>query len=114
MIFNNGDVVYKMPVRFWEVKEPTRCIVKEPKETTGVCVPNLPTGDSVYVYSEEYGHEVYVSRETLFFLKESCEKAISLYSQLRDVYFKDEGDKVFERMFKGRLSNETNNDRNVL
>ncbi|QUH21758.1 hypothetical protein [Alkaliphilus sp. B6464] len=95
IIFNEEDVVYNMPIRFWEEKEPIKCIVKKRQETSEINVKES-SQDSIYVYSEEFGHGVYVNRKSLFFSKENCRKAIELYSKLHDLYSKDESDKIVE------------------
>lgn len=97
MVFEKEDVVYYMPIRYWEDKEPVKCIVKEETKTPEVHLLLMPS-DSVLVYSEEYGHDVYVNRRSLFFSEEKCREAIDLYSKLKDVYFKDECDKIFDKV----------------
>lgn len=107
MEFKEEDVVYDMPIRFWEDKEPIRCIVKKDKTTSYINVKES-SPDSIYVYSEEYGHNVYINRKSLFFSEALCREAIDLYSKLYEVYEKDEANKIVERVFEFKNS-ETKN-----
>ncbi|MFF2532510.1 hypothetical protein ACFVS2_26945 [Brevibacillus sp. NPDC058079] len=113
MVFKEKDIVYRVPIRFWEDKEPTKCIVQEEIDTSHVRVFESSSG-SVYVYSEEYGHNVYVNRKYLFFSEKQCREAIELYSKLLEVYHNDESDKIFERFLEDEdlLAKSKENSRN--
>lgn len=107
MEFKEEDVVYNMPIRFWEDKEPIRCIVKKDEITSYINVKES-SSDSIYVYSEEYGHNIYINRKSLFFSEALCREAIELYSKLRDVYQKDEANKIVERVLEFKNSENQN------
>lgn len=100
MLFEKGDVVYKMPIRYWEDKEPVKCIVV--KEIAAEHVRVDMKGSSILVYSEEHKHEVYVDRRDLFFTKENAMKAIGLYTQLHDLYADDEALEITNRILSER------------
>lgn len=99
MIFGKDDVVYYMPIRYWEDKEPIKCIVREETKTSEVHLLLIPS-DSVLVYSEAYGHDIYVNRRSLFFSEAKCREAIELYSKLKEVYFQDECDMIFNKIME--------------
>ncbi|OME55438.1 hypothetical protein BSK59_13250 [Paenibacillus odorifer] len=98
MIFNCGNLVYSMPIRFWEDKTPIKCIVELEKKTSEVNL-NISSKESIYVNSELYNHNVYVDRRKCFFDEEKCREAIELYSQLHNLYFNDESDEIIKRIF---------------
>jgi len=91
-----------MPIRFWEDKTPTKCIVETNKIADWVNVKESST-DSIFVYSEKHKHNGYIERKSLFFSEENCKKAIELYSALNDLYHIDECDKITERIIKEKI-----------
>lgn len=99
MQFSEKDVVYCVPIRFWEDKDPIKCVVKEGKQTDHISAMES-SRDSVLVYCESHGHDVYINRKKLFFSEESCRSAIELYSKLNDLYHHDECDKLMEHLFE--------------
>lgn len=104
MKFNKGDIVYRMPIRFWEEKEPIKHVVAEDKKTGKLNLNIIDdSNDWVLVYSEVDGHNVYIGRRKLFTSEENCRKAIELYSQLHDLYFSDESGKIAEEIIRSIL-----------
>lgn len=99
MIFQEEDVLYEIPIRFWEDKEPIKCVVKKEQESKNVdIINNTSSKDYIYVYSEEFGHNVYVNRKFLFYSKEKCKQAIELYIKLQDLYRTDEIEIIANRI----------------
>lgn len=92
MKFKKGDIVYKIPIRFWEDRNPTKCIIAE----DGNLDVNFHVKDSIFIYSEEYGHNVWIDRKDIFFSIDNAKKAIELYTQLDKLYSEDECEKIFE------------------
>lgn len=96
MVFNKGDIVYSMAIRFWEDKEPIKCVVETNTKTKEVNL-NMNSDDSIYVYSDFYKHNVYIDRKKCFHTEEKCREAIEIYSKLNELYFNDELDEICKR-----------------
>jgi hypothetical protein len=103
MKFKEGDVLYKIPIRYWEDKTPTKCIVVKDVLRDYHLIGSIQ--NSFLVYSEEYGHNVYVDREYLFFDYDKCIKAIELYSKLYELYKSDEFEEWYRDFSKEVVGN---------
>jgi hypothetical protein len=109
MKYLKGDVLWCIPIRYWEDKEPTKCIVEKDEVTHEYStLGGVKNNDSLYVYAEEYKHNVYIDRAYLFFDKEKAIKAIEAYNTLHDLYRKDESSKMAKRVWEN-VKNDSKN-----
>lgn len=85
------DVLWVLPIRFWEIDEPHRIVI----------LTDCKEDDRhVYCMSDLYGHEVYIDREFLFYDKENAKKAIELLRQLDSLIEDDGVELLMERIFE--------------
>lgn len=91
-----GATMWAIPIRFWETQEPIQCdVLEEPKEDA----------EHVYVYSHEYGHNVYQPREGLFFSRDKAIDAAYFYKNILELYSED-ATKYVISLTMARLINE--------
>lgn len=98
MLYKDGDVLWHMPIRYWETQEPTKCIVTNDQNMTVHSADEFNT-HGLYVYSYEYGHCVYVSPAECWYDKDNAIRAALLRKWLLDMRKQEETRIVVDRMF---------------
>lgn len=97
MLYKHGDVVWKMPIRYWEDQTPTRCVV-EGEQRLEIHTSGQFNSSNLYVQADEYGHAVYVNPEDCYFSKEVAHDAAVLKKLLLSLRRRDELDVVMQRI----------------
>jgi len=97
MKYQDGDVVWKIPIRYWEDQKPTRCVVAGDQQHE-VHPAGQFNSSALYVHADEFGHCVYVNPDDCFFSEATAHDVAVLRKLIMNLRRKDEMDKVFERM----------------
>lgn len=86
-----GDVMWMLPMRWWETDEPSKVSVLTD------CGEN---DRNLYVMSAEYGHEVYIERAFVTYKKETIVEIIKHLRALKDLMEDDGMDTLMNRIFR--------------
>lgn len=85
--FKKGDIIWLVPIRFWEEKEPIQgTVLQDCKEHD----------NSLYIHHAIYGHPVYIEREFVFSKKENAIKTIEYLILLQKLISSDTVDLIME------------------
>lgn len=87
--FKVGQVVWDVPIRYWEETQPTRCVVTEVWDS-----------HSLMVHHDGYGHEVAVNKADVF---DTVEEAVA-EAERRALAKKTKQDADFEGWFEKHLA----------
>lgn len=99
LLYKDGDVLWKMPIRYWETQEPSRCVVVG----DNIMEAN-ETNHSLYVESDEYGHCVYVRPSDCWYNKDNAVLAAKLHKQLYDMRSHEEASVIVDRLLEDIIS----------
>lgn len=92
MRFLKDEVLWSIPICYWETQEPHRCVVVEDQV--------VHERGSVLVHSAAYGHQVYVERKNLFYNIKNAVDVAKLKKQINEIASRDEADRVVNRIWE--------------
>lgn len=90
-----GQTVYITPIRFWETRELVTGTVKE------VCADNF-----MYLFHNEYGHDVYVSKDKIFATPEEAQIRIDQMIEQREKEIEAETEIILQRILERKRADE--------
>jgi exonuclease I len=85
-----GDIIWILPIRWWEENEPYRAVVLEDCKDYDKLI---------YAQSDEYGEPMYLPREFATYKKENGIKIIQKLREMKDIMEDDWGDLFMYRVF---------------
>lgn len=88
MRFKKGDVVWRVPIRYWEDQTPERCVVVSDDEASHPARDALEHADvckGLLVFHEGYGHEVYVPHDGVYYVRANAIVAALAKKRLHDL-----------------------------
>lgn len=91
MIYTNGTPVWVVPIRYWEEHD-------NPQPGHIVGDQNPSESGHLYIFSDEYGHNVYVKEDRVFLLKDMAISVGRIKTQLKNDKEENELEQLIEKI----------------